>query len=326
MKITSPTLLSALLVTAFSLPATAQDREALRQRFDANGDGVLDKTEQAAARAAVKRRVAGRDGQAPEASGGDHGQDAGGGRRGLDPDSRLNIFDLNGDGFLSESEKAAGRSRWKEWSDARTPNREGNQDQAGQTGQAQGRRVRAERLRGLRGQAGTQEQHAGHQGPGQPIPPGSRLAIFDQNGDGFLSEGEKATGRSRLNNADIGQGGGDGGPRNQQGSAGKQQGKNFVGPLKRFDQNGDGKLSDAERTKARKVAQNARGNSRGPIKGSDRGKRRIDQLTPEQRARLRQRAQQSNQIQDRRRFLQRQKANNRRGAQQQKDRGQRRGI
>ncbi|MDP6954856.1 MAG: EF-hand domain-containing protein [Planctomycetota bacterium] len=321
MKILSSTLLCALLATAFALPATAQDREALRQRFDANGEGVLDKTEQAAARAAVKRRLAGRDGQKPGANDSGKGkaqQGASRGRRGIDPDSRLNIFDLNGDGFLSESEKAAGRSRWKEWADARTPNQEGNQGQAGQGARPQ----RPGQRNGRRQQGAASGQQHGHQGSGQPIPPGSRLALFDQNGDGFLSEGEKAAGRARLDNADFGPGGDDG-PNKQRGQHVKK-GQSLNGPLKRFDQNCDGKLSEAERTKARKTVQNLRGDRRGPIKGADRGKRRLDQLTPEQRAQLRQRAQQSNQLQNRRRFMQRQKAKGQRGGQRQEARGQRR--
>lgn len=233
------------------------DRAQILKEFDADGDGKLNDEERTKAKEAFARR---RNGQGnrpgagrPQGRPGPGGQ--GQGRPNLQ--QLLKEFDKDGDGKLSEQERAAAR----EFVQKR---------QAGNFGQ---RRIPEQVLKRFDkdgdGKLNEQEQAAARKAreefmkrngnaSGRPNTQGRPdfkeiLAKFDADGDGKLNDEEKAAAREAAAKM-----------RRQRGNAGRPQPEAKEKPgrvnkkelLKRFDTDGDGKLSGDERAAAREAFQN----------------------------------------------------------------------
>lgn len=89
MKLHHTLLAIAGVTLAFHLPAHACNKAEMLKKFDANGDGQLDDTEKAAAKAAMQAKHAARKAE------------------------MLKKYDKNGDGTLDADEKAAAKADWK---------------------------------------------------------------------------------------------------------------------------------------------------------------------------------------------------------------------
>jgi Ca2+-binding EF-hand superfamily protein len=203
---------------------------AVIQRFDRDGDGKLNDTEQAAAREAFAR-MPGRPGSGPP-----------------NFEEFAKRFDRDGDGKLSDEERTAAREAF-----ARMPGRPGG-------GPPPNFEEFAKRFdRDGDGKLSDEERAAARGafarmpgGPGGPFNPEEMIRRFDRDGDGKLNEAEQQAAR-----AAFARGPGPGGP----GAGGLLPGEG-KGPdskldkeqlLKRFDKDGDGKLSDEERAAAREA-------------------------------------------------------------------------
>lgn len=172
-------VLAAVLVGGVGMAQAADDakpnrpakgegpsREAVLKKFDKNGDGTLDDSEKAAAKAEfAKNRPdaagAGKPGERKPGQGGPAGR--------LDPEKMKELikkFDKNGDGTLDGAEKEAAREEFM-------------------------------KLRGGAGKPGDGKPGAGGPG-GRPDPEKMKelIAKFDKNGDGKLDESEREAARA----------------------------------------------------------------------------------------------------------------------------------
>lgn len=147
-------------------------------------------------------------------------------------------FDANNDGKLDQDERAAMR--------AAAPDRPAAA-QADRSGGGRGERAERGGQRGERGQGGP----GGQRGPGGPGG-ADRLKQFDTDGDGKLSESERAAADSSMR-ATISSN-----PR----------------AMERIDTDGDGKISDTEWAAGRKAMEDQRGGQRGPRGGQGGGRER----------------------------------------------------
>lgn len=237
------------------------DRAQILKQFDANGDGRLDEAERAKAKAAFanRKKQGDRPGQGKAGKGRPGqkrpGQAAAGGDR---PNFQQLIkqFDKDGDGKLSEQERAAAREqmaklrRGQAGNDARRIPEQAlkrfDKDGDGKLNEAEraaAAKAREEFMK-KKGKAGAGRPN----GQGRPDMK-EILAKFDKDGDGKLSETERAE-IAKLRRQ---RGGAD---RPAAGAKEKPGRVNKKELLEKFDADGDGELSGEERAAAREAFQN----------------------------------------------------------------------
>ncbi|WP_425617100.1 hypothetical protein NA78x_000770 [Anatilimnocola sp. NA78] len=105
--------------------------------------------------------------------------------------------------------------------------------------------------KGPQGKGGRPGAKRGPGGPGGEAMRAEMLKRFDKDGDGQLNEEEKAAAIAAMKERG-GRPGGPGGPGAKRGPGGPGGG-NFAELMKKFDKDGDGKLSDEEKAAAREA-------------------------------------------------------------------------
>lgn len=221
-------------------------RKRLLEEFDADKDGRLDKTEQAKAREAMAKRR--------------------GGAQGLDRRELMKKFDKDGDGRLSDEERKAamqarggapgGRPGGASPADRRELMKRFDKNGDGTLNEAERAALR-KAIAGRRGDAGTRPKtdrpktdRPDEKRPGGAGPDARRAEVlkrFDKDGDGKLSDTERAAAKAAFENRRGAPGARPAADKPDTGRVDKQA------LLKEFDADGDGKLNGAERAAARKA-------------------------------------------------------------------------
>jgi Ca2+-binding EF-hand superfamily protein len=223
-------------------PGAEEFRAQLLKEFDADGDGKLNEGERTKARASASKKRGGKQG---------------GGRP--DRAQMMKKFDKDGDGKLSESERAAARAAMEKRGGGK---RGGGKQRPGANGNrippevlkrfdkdGDGKLNEAERKVAMKAREEFMKKNGGQGRPDRK----EMMAKFDTNGDGKLDEAERAKAREAMGKR---RGGRDGGGAAKEGGKPRKPRVDRTELLEKFDADGDGKLSDSERAKAREEFKN----------------------------------------------------------------------
>ncbi len=227
--------------------AGADFRAKILKEFDADGDGTLSAVEREQAKAAMAKR---RDGLA--------------GAEGRNKGELLKQFDKDGDGKLNEAERAALREAIAKRGGAGDQRKIPAEILKRFDTDGDGTLNDKERQAAMKAREEMMKEKGGATGGGRRTPDPARmkelLKRFDKNEDGKLDDTERAAAKEAM--VKMREGRGDGNRKRGDGADAAPGGDKPRKPrgdkqelLEKFDADGDGKLSEDERAKAKEEIQ-----------------------------------------------------------------------